>query len=177
MSVTFTVGTVDLPFLPHEDPRLPFAIWFSTGNFTGDASGGNLVVDVTLRGPASQQQIGSYWSLERLSMETRVVTDHFMLAQGFWPTFEGVGVTEPNLPLELRQSRAGSAVLDAAGAVVFPLFLGGGGDPNSRQIIQFNSINGATEFTRFVIIGYRWDSSVRQLPGGPLRPPGSVFGQ
>lgn len=176
MSITFTVDTEDAPFLPHEDARLPFAIWYAAGNFSGDASGGNLVVEITLRASASQQRIGNYWSLERLNLEARVVTDHFMLLQGFW-RFGGTGVTEPNLPIELRQSRAGSAVLDNAGIVDLPVFLGGNATFNDRQIIQFNQLNGATEFTRFFIMGYRWDSSVRQLPGGPQRPPGAVFGQ
>lgn len=175
MAINNTLISEEFPFLAFPDPRLPTAIWFANGFLIGDASGGNMTIQVRLRPAGERQFIGNYWSLEQLHYQHSDDAGNRFTVQGF-QVFDGGGAVEPGLPLALERTLASESQLAVRGGPPMPMFLGGSDNPADEQRMTFIHANVLADNMQVAVMGYRWDSSVRSLQGGPLRPPGSVFG-
>ncbi len=172
-------ATTRLAFLPFRSPGGPFpdGIWASQLTVIGDASGGEAVMVhdvITLTEP---------FSALMLTIEQLLVDDGETDARDY--LLQVIGFEEHN--------RVGNnnllmtfVTVDTVGAVSClgpnqtlrrPLFLGRcdrtSGQDSSISIRTANANGGSF---RDALYGYYWGPGAMNEPGGPQRPPGSLFG-
>jgi len=173
-------ATTRLAFLPFRSPggAFPDGIWTTQMTAIGDASGGDVVIThevILLTEPFSALML----TLEQVTLDDTIDAPQFWL-------FEAIGFEEHNpvgnnnvIVLFRPQEQAGSTVdaLDTAAMLKRPLFLGRcdrTSGQNSSMSFRTGNINGASY--RDALWGYYWGPGAMNEPGGPQRPPGSLFG-
>ena len=172
-------ATTRLVFLPFRTPGGPFpdGIWAAQGFVIGDASGGEAIIrhDVIL--------LTEPFSALMLTIEQLMIDDTVNASTEF--LLEVIGFEEHNVVannnLLLRfDTRGFPGTVDALSVQDMlrrPVFLGrcdrtSGQD--SSMSIRASNTDGATY--RDALYGYYWGPGAMNEPGGPQRPPGSLFG-
>ena len=172
-------GRTRLVFLPFRSPGGPFpaGIWTSQLTLIMDASGGDAIVThevELLTEPFSALML----TLEQITLDDSVnaATNYLLEAIGFE---EHNPIGNNNVILILPTTPAPGSV-DAVrphDMLLRPLFLGRAdrtSGQNTEISIRGPNINGAT--IRDALWGYYWGPGAMNSPGGPQRPPGSLFG-
>lgn len=171
--------TTRLAFLPFRSPGggLPDGIWTSQLTVIGDASGGDVILIhdvITLTEP---------FSALMLTLE-QVTIDDDQAGSAEW-LFQAIGFEEHN-PVGNNNLLLAFFTRDTVGTVtairphellVKPLLLGRcdrtSGQDSSMSLRRANATGGAF---RDALWGYYWGPGAMNEPGGPQRPPGSLFG-
>lgn len=173
-----TVSNVEVyarrPWGGYKDKALPSGTWWAESIVTGDGTGGSMNSVVEMQPAASGRIAGLLFSVEQLSAWDNSNGSHVarLMFENCDPQIEqrqqwhlsmAIGFT-PDVSLSI-------------GNVVLPLFFAGmGGDGSDPAAITMRAINQDTIVQRLQIQGYIWDASARSIPGGPRRPPGSLWG-
>lgn len=171
--------TTRFRFLPFRTPGAPFpdGIWTSQLLLIMDGSGGDAIITHELNlltEPFSAMMV----TLEQITLDdtVNVATLYTLEAIGFE---EHNPVGNNNVILTL-QTRAAPGTVDALSPPEMlhkPLFLGRAdreSGQNSAISIRGPNVNGST--VRDALWGYYWGPGAMNEPGGPQRPPGSLFG-
>lgn len=177
MSITGTDSQVVYrPWTGHPEDNLPDAFWIGIGSVEGDVSGGSRIVNIELK-PAGNPLVTTIFSLEQLSVtsaeltagEVRVQTVNmdFLLGQpadAIWSRMILLGATATQ-----TSSIAGDHEMR-------PALLGQPRSAALAAFLQFSITNTNLISMDVVAQGYRWGGAALLVPGGPRRPPGSIYG-
>jgi len=172
-------GTTRLAFLPFRSPggAFPDGIWTSQLTVIGDASGGDVVLVhdvITLTEP---------FSALMLTLEQLTVDDGESSARGY--LLQAIGFEEHN-PIGNNNLLINFVTVDGVGSVSClgpegllrkPVLFGRcdrtSGQDSSISVRTPNVDGGSF---RDALWGYYWGPGAMNEPGGPRRPPGSLFG-
>jgi len=176
--VTVT-ATTRLAFLPFASPGGPFpdGIWTSQLTGIGDASGGDLILVhevITLTEPFSALML----TLEQLLLDdTQNSTANWLMEAIGFEEHNPIGNNNLLLHFATQNSVGAADALDIANLMRKPLFLGRAdraSGQDSSISLRTGNVNGAS--FRDSLFGYYWTPGAMNVPGGPQRPPGSLFG-
>ena len=172
--------TARLAFLPFRSPGGPFpdGIWTSQQTLIMDASGGDAIIthEVLL--------LTEPFSALMLTLEQITIDDAVNVATNY--IFEAIGFEEHN-PVGNNNVLVIFQTLDAPGSVADalspermmrkPIFLGRAdrtSGQNTAMSLRGPNVDGGS--LRDALWGYYWGPGAMNEPGGPQRPPGSLFG-
>ena len=176
MTVSATARLAFLPFASPSDP-FPAGIWTSQMTLIGDASGGDAVIthEVFL--------LTEPFAALMLTIEQIFIDDNQSLARAW--LLEAIGFEEHNrignnnyiLRLSTEVGVGAQTGQVASGMIPKPIFLGRcdrtSGQASSISLRTANADGGSFRDSLF---GYYWTPGAMNAPGGPQRPPGSLFG-
>lgn len=159
------------------DPRYPIGYWQAALSVTGDATGGDLAIDLVFQGAEPPFLNSQLYSVERLSVSSSEATSRAAMVlavnmggpanQGFLHrymfTLQGTNFATRS---------AGRA--EQFGGLV-PWFLGSQRTAGitASLSIGLGNINGVTY--EFEAEGYRWSPRSVLVDGGPQRPPTGLY--
>jgi len=172
-------ATTRLAFLPFASPSDPFpaGIWASQQTVIGDASGGEAVIVhevITLTEPFSALML----TIEQILLDDARTTEQEWLMEiiGF-EEHNPVGNNNMLVALNTRVTIGTVTALGMRDLLRRPIFLGRC-DRTSGQASQISlrTTNDDGFAMRDALFGYYWTPGAMNAPGGPQRPPGSLFG-
>jgi len=173
-------ATTRLAFLPFRSPAGPFpaGIWTSQQTVIGDASGGEAVIAhevILLTEPFSAIML----TIEQIFLDSDrgVDVDVLLQAIGFE---EHNPVGNNNILMSFLLEDLGASTVTALrpdGQLRKPIFLGRCDRTSGQNSeISFRWTNNDGTAFRDSVYGYYWGPEAMYVPGGPQRPPGSLFG-
>ena len=172
-------GTTRLAFLPFNSPPGPFpaGMWTSQQTVIMDASGGEAIIThevVLLSEPFSALML----TIEQLTLDDARTTEQNWLLEAIgFEEHNPVGNNNLIIALRSRATVGTVTALEPADMLRKPLFLGRcdrTSGQNSAISIRTDNTNGFS--IRDALWGYYWTPGAMNTPGGPQRPPGSLFG-
>jgi len=159
------------------DPRYPIGFWQGAASLTGDASGGNLGIDLLFQQANGPERLNSQmYSVERFSISSRANADAQVQLRALnmgGPSNQGFR-HDYAATIEAFGTPSDSAVV-ASMMAILPWFLGSqrlAGTTASLSIITDN-VDGIT--WDFEAEGYRWSPRSILVDGGPQRPPTGLY--
>jgi len=178
MSVGDTVQARIFPFtVASRDPALPNAWWNVDIQATGDASGGENVLNVTFSESGSGDD--QMWSVEQFADQHDAVTSLVRL----FTASNQRNLVDPLTPI--TSSIFGTGILGIQGRTgwrgfelsFLPYFLGAPPSAASATRLFAGWVITNTDLVAYRVHawGYRWGSQAFAAPGGPRRPVSSVF--
>lgn len=153
----------------YDDPSLPIRIWRSSVEVTGDASGGNRIVQINLK--AAGVPPGNVFSLEQLAAQDTDgddLLDIRMSTAGFevWAPF--LQSRDWAIPMALASL---STTLWVRMEHASPhLFIGRGADAGTAAALSFQKSNALAEEFEVHVSGYMWSPRSISTGGGFRRP-------
>lgn len=175
MTIAAVIQAIRRPERGWDNPGYPTGIWEAAGSVTGDASGGNRVIQINLRS-TSGLPVGIAYSLEELMVRDAdgaasvgdYQTTNFRIAGGVqtqWRRF--ISLTVPS---------TATIALQNSESHIRPVFLGIAHANNVAASVTVSIINQDTEVLSAIARGYMWDPrSVLQAAGGYRRPVDGMF--
>lgn len=159
------------------DPGLPEQAWRAAATVTGDATGGNMTLQVDFQ-KATQPLSARMWSLELIAASASVAVTGLLVAafnMGIVrlaaPTV-GVGYSADMTPA----AGGGVEAVRARDLTFLPWFLGAPRQLGLAAGITIAVSNVNMALLDIVLRGYVWGPRSQTIEGGPRRPAGSVFG-
>jgi len=172
-------ATTRLAFLPFRTPGGPFpaGIWASQQTVIGDASGGEAVIVhevVLLTEPFSALML----TLEQIVLDVgqNAATELLLEIIGF-EEHNPVGNNNVIIGLAARTTVGNTVALQPDNMLHKPVFLGRvdrASGQNAQLSMRAANVDGVA--FRDALFGYYWTPEAMYTPGGPQRPPGSLFG-
>lgn len=181
MTILAQLDVRQLYFRGDDDPSLPVGMWWTSGTVTGDASGGFMAVRSVFHQEGQGVSSDSF-SLEQISglLSITTVTNGFLRTVGMAPQPKVAAFDRMwQLVFEDLDSGLGNQALGAAVKQLLPLWIGTqrSADRDDLGTLEIGTTNlGAGDSLSVSCMGYRWTSRSIMAPGGPRRPPGSIFG-
>jgi len=181
MTIGVSARARHMPFRGPDDVSMPSGMWVADVEVTGDASGGEMVLNVILTESAQADE--SFYSLEQFAYQTD--QDSGLLST--FSAFNMRNYADPASPRSMTYNtgpgingeagRHGPLPRDTGGLT--PLFLGQGPGVNvaAQLFIGLTTTNTLAVAFRTHLWGYRWGGQAMDTPTGPRRPLGSVFGE
>lgn len=161
------------------EPQYPVGMWVGFGSITGDASGGQRIITFQFRRPGTRSTL--YYNLEQIS-----VSDSAGQANGVdLSTFNMDSLPGPSLgattmPINyamlLRQATL-LGVLAPETIPKLPVWLGAPGRSVSVSQLSVETPNVNLTTFNVTVQGYYWSQRSLGRPGGPQRPPTTMYGQ
>lgn len=175
MSIINQVVVARREFPGYPDPSLPIGIWQGTGQVIGDASGGNMEVDLVFNRSTAERD-GNFYSFDQLMINSTDVGGTRVGELFFFNLGTVVGLIFQRYAIQMLISHPGNfANIRTEGLAFLPLFMG-------RQFregvttglaIAFANIN--TAIVDMSAMGYVWGPRSINSPGGPSRPLQGIF--
>ena len=172
-------ATTRLAFLPFAAPSGPFpdGIWTSQQTVIGDASGGEMVIVhevLLLTEPFSALML----TLEQFTLDDNAnAADQVVLEILGFEEHNPIGNNNLIMAFQTLTTDITVDAFGPAGMLQRPLFLGRAdrtsGQPTQLSV-RMNNRDGIA--LRDALYGYYWTPGAMNVPGGPQRPPGSLFG-
>lgn len=161
-------------FSGYEDPRYPSGFWRAEGQVLGNATGGDMSVQIDFAKSSSLQN-SEFYSLEEISLFQPTATGHTvgMLIANL---DAGSAVGARRYSLILIANQAGTNGLDPASRLgILGLYLGRQSAPASATSLTFGLDNNDGISFNVVIGGYIWSARSANVSGGPQRPPTGLY--
>lgn len=177
MTVISVVTAQLRPWGASPDPAFPEGAWIAAVSALGDGTGGELLLQIDFQ-KAFTRLSSRLFSLEQLAVDFTVNTSNFWELRTFnMELFERQGIATRVwiLPLLPRPNNGGDALPlgDLAG---LPIFLGAPARAGVAAGVAVMTDNqAAPTFTAF-LQGFFWGPGALTAPGGPQRPPTSIYG-
>lgn len=160
------------------DPRYPIGYWQAALDLTGDATGGNLGIDLLFQSALNPRLNSQMYSVERFSIRSSDTTSRIMR----------ISAVNMSGPANLGFSHEYSVFIDnitgiAASAVraesttIVPWFLGSQRIAGISASVSLLAQNIDLVSFRLEAEGYRWSPRSVLVDGGPQRPPTGPYGQ
>jgi len=176
VAIIEVVTAVQRPERGWDDPGYPIATWIAAGAVTGNATGGDRVIQVNLRTIGTQP--GLAFSLETLTiLDTEGTAKNLsLLISNFEPSLVPSGISKVVLfPLVLAQHTTNVGYVPTRPGL--GLFMGVAVVVAVTTALSFRLLNADTEVLQVSCAGYTWGPrSVVQAPGGYRRPADGMFG-
>lgn len=177
MAVISQVRVLQRIWRGYDDPGLPVGMWVSSTSVLGDASGGNISIEVIFRG-ANQAVTGRFYNIEQIA----VVKTGMAASGGIqYLNFEEPGPTglvnfEDRLRLDPAVGQFGQA-LTPSNSVRLPVFLGSTqAVPGIATVVAISFLNAIGETLAARLQGYIWEARSVMAEGGLRRPLDSLYG-
>lgn len=181
MTIVLDAPVQQLYYRGHDNPAFPTGIWWASATQVGDASGGFMAVRAEFHAEGDAKS-GDIFNLEQVSglVSAASVLEGFLETVGMAP--------QPGLPafdrfwhvtFEDMDASLGNVALGAKAFTLLPLFIGtlrGESDSNGNLTLAVTNL-GASDSISASFLGYRWGPRSIMAPGGPQRPPFSLFGR
>jgi len=160
------------------DPRYPIGYWQAALQVNGDASGGQLAIDLVFQSAIPAFLNSQMYSVERLSITTNDAVDRDM-------AIKAVNMDGPsNLAFAHQYSVAmnaqdgvGRSAISGGDLTMLPWFLGSQRQAGTTASLSLVTDNVNTITFKFEAEGYRWSSRSVLVDGGPQRPPTGPYRQ
>jgi len=182
VSVQLLVPIQHRPFRGYDDPGLPNGIWIVQSSVLGDASGGNMILDVVFKdGSLPVPESSLMYNLEQVNVVTSTGgTSSCSVNPSNWdelsPGFTG-GVSTVWGYLLSALDALNVTASRGLWSNVTPWFLGQVRKNTTNTIVRFQLLNGgATTDLSVKAEGYFWGPGAINAPGGPRRPTDSIYG-
>lgn len=159
----------------YDDPGLPIGSYIGWLAATGDASGGDVFMQLVFE-PEAQNLTGRYFNLEAIEANTSgAAADAELLLLGWSPLVEAA-FTNRSWVLKLDFHESGGSALALTDQLKRPIFLGQTTLAASGSSIQIVLDNDNTQTYLLWVEGYIWDARSNQAPGGVRRPTDALYG-
>jgi len=170
------ITTADIGYRPdagRPDPGLPARIWQVSEESTGDASGGENIIQVNLK--AAGVGPGNLFSLERLAMRSNLDAETVgkVNLAGMEVFTPGNDVPQWRVTV-LADPTGGLALMELKDANP-RLFMGQGATAGTAGTMSLSFANTDTEVIRIVAMGYMWTPGSMNTVGGLRRPAQGFF--
>ena len=166
-----------VPFGPGEPTvrNWPIGIWTINMQDVGDGTGGTRTAGVTFTLASAPRLDALMYNLEQL-----FVADDDNVTKVANVRSVNLGILPEGDTIEFALTLAATTGVDAAAGLTnyssLPLLLGAQLVSGVDAELTVTATNVTGEGLRVKALGYVWDSRALSAPGGPRRPPGSVFG-
>lgn len=181
MTVTTVIPPSLRPWSGYAEPGFPVAVWWAFAEVIGDASGGRRELQVVFKS-ANQPGQPRLYNLEQF--------DYFdndniaRLVDLIWQGFDlppgtdsgGVATGGGGLAFVSVPSVVAGALLGTVDMLKLPFLLGLPAAFLSQSTFFLRTPNVDLASVRMKVSGYVWDARSFQVPGGPRRPPGALWG-
>ena len=160
------------------DPRYPVGYWQAALVVTGDATGGNLGIDLVFQGVLTPLLNSQMYSVERMGITTDASLDRDMRVSAVnmgGPT--NLGFSHQYTILVGGQSAASGSAIRGDQLTILPWFLGSQRTAGVTASLSILTPNVDTLIVKFEAEGYRWSARSVLVDGGPQRPPTGPYGQ
>ncbi len=167
------IGETDIEyrkFSGFDEPQWPSGYWVGQGAVTGDATGGDMTMQITFN-PVTALFNSQYYSLEQMFVNQ--VSQNSDIMGMLMANFDR-GSALYHLSLVGTQSAQGNLELGDA-LNMRGLFLGQQRSPNSAQSISLTLDNVDGIVLTAKLEGYVWSARSTSVPGGPQRPPTGLY--
>lgn len=165
----------------YDNPSLPIGMWVAWIGLTGDASGGDSTMDITMENaeasPAVPQLTGNHYNLEALEIQSGAAVTRQAALQfiNLSVSMDGAQTTR-QWSAPLISNQLGDAGLSIGNMLSRPIFLG------TRQLVgtgcfirlTLDNVDGQTE--QMWAEGYIWSARSIMAEGGLQRPLGALYG-
>jgi len=181
MAIILTVAPLLRPFRASADPAMPAGLWVAKSSVLGDASGSLMSLDIRFS-TAALPATSLMYSLEQYAVNVSRDTAldcrlDIGLFDGF-PTQASTGAVTVFYAFFLTTdpSNSGRAALNLRDHSFLPLFLGA---PQKDTTVELGTDIDNVVATSLSVMaqGYFWSPGAINAPGGPQRPPNSIYGR
>lgn len=176
MAVTSNTRIKFLPFRSPPNPSFPAGIWTGQMFVAGDASGGNsfMVLDIIL---LTEPFSALMFTLEQFLVNDSASVRLYLIEATGFEEHDPVGNRNVLLHFQTATGPEAATALRQDNMLKKPLFLGRA-DRTSGQDTRIRVISDNTNGIGYhaELFGYYWGPGAMNAPGGPQRPPGSLFG-
>ena len=178
MAVSTELMISQLGFNGFMDPSFPVGFWEFEATLTGDGTAGqnNIRAIFTETGAALNEQL---YNIEQIltRRSTAVVEQGTMDIQG-WGTNRAVGGGVSRALVMEFPAPAGYVAITSHdhGKLNVPIWLGGQRKAGTQSYVELVTTNTSGVSQKIHMVGYIWHARSVLSPGGPQRPPGSLFG-
>jgi len=158
------------------DPRYPIGYWQAALTVTGDASGGDLGIDLVFQGAIPPALNSQLYSVERFAISSDESADRVVKVSAVGmagPANQGFRQSYAILVPTLTAQGQGRARGDQF--TMLPWFLGSQRTPGVTASFSLVSRNVNTVAVDFEAEGYRWSARSVLVDGGPQRPPTGLY--
>lgn len=181
MAIILTVAPLIRPFRGFSDPALPAGYWAAKSSVLGDGSGSLQSLDIRFT-PSTGGTNSLMYSLEQLMINvTRNTLPDCRLDLANFDPFPSQASTGAvtvfyAFPLVVDPANSGRLAMSPRDMTFLPLFLGATiKDANAEIGVDVDNVT-ATSLAVFAQ-GFFWTPGAINAPGGPQRPPNSVYGR
>ena len=174
MSIIEVTDIASRKFSGYEEPQYPSGMWVAHAIVTGNATGGDMTVQINII-PAASFRDSQYYSLEQFMATIDVAaSQNGRLLMSNLDLGGSVSGQLYTLPLLLNSS-GGASLRPSDIQSWLPLFLGQQSSFNSATSLSFSLDNDDGQIVMVQAQGYIWGPRSTAVPGGPQRPPTGLY--